>query len=219
MGMRVARFERIRHNAGGRRTPRAWRDEPVPDTQRYLQLKARLRPWAAARSRRADEVVDEAFARAVDHAEGGAPLRSYVANNPQHDVEFPDWPFPRLLAFLRGFVRFIVIEDRRRRGEEPLNDGVADVVDGSANLLERLIQKERDEIFDECLAALDGNYRAAVAMRLDGSSYKEIAATLGVKTTTVTNRITRGIKDLTDRVRARMTHRPAPPTIDDEDQS
>ena len=63
---------------------------------------------------------------------------------------------------------------------------------------------EMEAIVAECLTGLDREYRNVLRMRSDGVKYGEIAKRLGVNENTVATWVSRGIRELGDRVRKRM---------------
>ena len=56
---------------------------------------------------------------------------------------------------------------------------------------------------EECFPTLDREYREVLSVRVHGMKYGEIAHRLGVNENTVATWISRGIRDLAQRVRRR----------------
>jgi RNA polymerase sigma factor (sigma-70 family) len=66
-----------------------------------------------------------------------------------------------------------------------------------------LIGEELRAIVVECFPKLEREQRQVLSMRVEGLKYGEIAARLGVNENTVATWISRGIRELAQRVRRR----------------
>ena len=97
------------------------------------------------------------------------------------------------------------VRKRSRARLDPLpDDGGEPLRDRDAGPEERLMEAELDADVAAALAALPADFRAAVVLcDIEGLSYEEIAATLGVKLGTVRSRISRGRAQM----RAALEHR------------
>ena len=78
------------------------------------------------------------------------------------------------------------------------------VADPAPSQLDALIDKELQAIVVDSFGKLDREYRRVLSMRNDGLKYGEIARRLGVNENTVATWVSRGIRDLAQRVRRRM---------------
>lgn len=100
-------------------------------------------------------------------------------------------------AWLRRIATNLFLDSARRRARirfDLFTDGAEDRVPASHDGPERSFEwAHLDRDVAEALAALSPDYRAAVVLcDLEGFSYEEVAATLGLKLGTVRSRIHRG---------------------------
>jgi len=85
----------------------------------------------------------------------------------------------------------------------PLGESRPDPADPAPGPLDRLIGEELRAIVVECFPKLEREQRQVLSMRVEGLKYGEIAARLGVNENTVATWISRGIRELAQRVRRR----------------
>ena len=88
--------------------------------------------------------------------------------------------------------------------DAPSANIVPDPADPAPNQLDVLIDKEMQGIVVESFGKLDREYRRVLSMRVDGLKYGEIARRMGVNENTVATWVSRGIRDLAQRVRRRV---------------
>ncbi len=123
-------------------------------------------------------------------------------------------------GWLHRITTNLFLDQARRKQRirfEGLADDMAHRLPGSEPTpAEAFDDSHLDDDVQAALKALPPEYRAAVVLcDIEGFSYEEIAATLGVKLGTVRSRIHRGRAQL----RAALEHRrPVPPQNQDEDQ-
>jgi RNA polymerase sigma factor (sigma-70 family) len=125
-------------------------------------------------------------------------------------LEPPEWPLDRLFAWLHAVLHYVVREERSRVGyqrEVPIDAATPVAADCRPDQLDALIQEELQEVVAECFPTLGREQRRALRMRVDGMKYGEIATRLGVNENTVATWVSRGIRDLAQRVRRRMERR------------
>jgi RNA polymerase sigma factor (sigma-70 family) len=87
----------------------------------------------------------------------------------------------------------------------PSGSSVLDPADPAPGQIDVLIQKEIEEIVAGCFPMLDREYRTVLKMRVDGLKYGEIARRLGTNENTVATWVSRGIKELAQCVRTRIS--------------
>jgi RNA polymerase sigma factor (sigma-70 family) len=166
-------------------------------------------------SRDGESAAQEALARSLKNATSQAAIAYYFSEELPPDAAAPEWPLDQLLAWLHGVLTFVVREEHNRAGnrrevlfgglgsEGSGNPGNLDPADPAPGQLDRLIEKEMQQIVLECLPALEPEYRAVLKMRAEGLKYEEIAVRLGTNENTVATWVSRGIKTLAQRVRRR----------------
>jgi RNA polymerase sigma factor (sigma-70 family) len=143
-------------------------------------------------------------------------MEYYFGQHPPAGLEPPEWPLDRLLIWLHAVLSYVVREEQSRaayRREVPIaagvsgDDGRLQPADSGPGQLDALLQNELQGIVAECFPTLDREHRRVLRMRVDGMKYGEIATRLGVNENTVATWVSRGIKDLAQRVRRRMERR------------
>lgn len=164
-------------------------------------------------SRDPEGVAQEALKRSLENEIARAAVEYYFADTPPPVENTPEWPLDRLFAWLYVTLQFVVREEKSRVGFHresagaaagPNEDSRRDPVDPSPDQLDTLIRKELHGIVRECFPALDREYRSVLTMRVKGLKYRDIALRLGVSENTVATWVSRGIRDLAQRVRRRM---------------
>ena len=165
-------------------------------------------------SRDPEGVAQEALKRSLENEVARAAVEFYFAETPPAVENTPEWPLDRLFAWLYVTLQFVVREEKSRAGfhremtgaaaaGEPHEDIRRDPADPSPDQLDALIRKELHGIVRECFPALDREYRSVLTMRVHGLKYRDIALRLGVSENTVATWVSRGIRDLAQRVRRR----------------
>jgi len=183
-------------------------------TNDYHRLLAALASKARRLgSRDAEGVAQEALKRSLENEIARTAVEYYFAETPPAGANAPEWPLDRLFAWLHVTLQFVVREEKSRvgfhreltvpvSGESEVNRR-QDPADPSPDQLDTLIQKELHGIVRECFPALDREYRSVLTMRVHGLKYRDIALRLGVSENTVATWVSRGIRDLAQRVRRR----------------
>jgi RNA polymerase sigma factor (sigma-70 family) len=193
-------------------------EEPVPpprDTASdYSRLVARLASRAKGLGSRDPEgAAQEALKRSLENSSSQPAVEYYFSSNLPASAAPPEWPLDHLFAWLHAVLRNVIREEQSRVGfqrEVPLGidprgaDIGSDPADPAPNQLDDLIDKELQGIVVESFGKLDREYRRVLSMRVDGLKYGEIARRLGVNENTVATWVSRGIRDLAQRVRRRM---------------
>ncbi len=67
-----------------------------------------------------------------------------------------------------------------------------------------MVERETRAIVDTCFASLDREYREVLTLRMGGMKYGEIAQRMGTNENTVATWVSRGIREVGRRIRARM---------------
>ena len=147
--------------------------------------------------------------RSLENAVSRPAMEYYFGQHPSEPAS-PEWPLDRLLIWLHAVLLYVVREEQSRaayRRETPGGDDQAEPADSTPGQLDVLIQEELQGIVAECFPMLGREQRNVLRMRVDGMKYGEIATRLGVNENTVATWVSRGIRDLGQRVRRRMERR------------
>ena len=191
------------HLVDGERLPVSPPTNAASDYRRLLAtLAARARRLG---SRDPESAAQEALKRSLEHAGSQPAIAYYFGQDLPADANPPEWPLDQLFAWLHGVLQYVVREEHNRasnRREVSGTDG-PDPADPAPRQIDVLIQKEIQEIVADCFPTLDSQYRTVLEMRVDGLKYGEIARRLGMNENTVATCVSRGIKQLADRVRTR----------------
>jgi RNA polymerase sigma-70 factor (ECF subfamily) len=104
--------------------------------------------------------------------------------------------------------RNIALDFFRRRKNSPLepitHTTAANVVESAPHAADTISQRQELEFLAEAVQTLPHRCRQVIMLRyLKGSSYKEIAATLGISTETVKTHMAKGVKLCSDFFSAR----------------
>jgi RNA polymerase sigma factor (sigma-70 family) len=193
----------------------------VPPARDAVSEYRRLLSTLASRarylgSRDPESAAQESLKRSLDNAESRQAVEYYFSQDPPAGMEPPGWPLDRLFAWLHAVLHYVVREEqsrasRRHEVGQLAENGRPDWADPAPNPLDTLIQKELQGIVVECLPTLDREYRDVLNMRVHGLKYEEIALRLGVNENTVATWISRGIRELAQRVRKRTAPFTRPP--------
>ena len=174
--------------------------------RRLLSTLASRARWLGSRD--PESAAQESLKRSLDNPESRAAVEYYFGQEPPAGLKPPEWPLDRLFAWLHAVLYYVVREEqnraahRREVGQDAENHRL-DPPDPAPDPLDLLIQKELHGIVEECFPTLDREYREVLSMRVHGMKYGEIARRLGVNENTVATWISRGIRDLAQRVRRR----------------
>jgi RNA polymerase sigma factor (sigma-70 family) len=185
------------------------RDAKIEYRRLLGTLESRAR-WLGSKD--PESAAQETLRRSLEDARSQAAIEYYFSDElPAHAIA-PDWPLDRLFAWLHGVLHFVVREEHNRvsNRREVLvvgSNGHLDPADPAPDQLDRMIQRELEEIVVECLPALDSEYREVLKMRANGLKYGEIALQLGVSENTVASWVSRGIRTLAQCVRRRTERR------------
>lgn len=152
-----------------------------PALRAYLQARFPL-------LRDADDVIQETYTRL---------LREKDAGRIRHTR-----------AFMFTAARNIALDFFRRRRtvefESITHSSAANVVEGAPHAAETISQQQELEFLAEAVQTLPHRCRQVIMLRyLKGSSYKEIAAILGISTETVKTHMAKGVKLCADFFAAR----------------
>jgi RNA polymerase sigma factor (sigma-70 family) len=197
------------------------RDSQMRDTKidyrRLLgTLESRAR-WLGSKD--PESAAQETLRRSLEDSRSQSAIEYYFSDELPPDSIAPDWPLDRLFAWLHGVLHFVVREEHNRvsnrrevlapgtRSGDSATNGHLDPPDPSPDQLDRLIQRELEEIVVECMPALDSEYREVLKMRANGLKYGEIALQMGVSENTVATWVSRGIRTLAQCVRRRTQRR------------
>lgn len=196
------------HFADGERLPVS---PPCDAASDYRRLLATLASRAIRLGSRDPEgAAQEALKRSLENAGSQPAIAYYFSQDLPADAKPPEWPLDQLFAWLHGVLQYVVREEHNRasnRREVSAADGYPDPADPAIGQIDMLIQKEIQGIVAECFPLLDTEYRTVLRMRVDGLKYGEIARRLGINENTVATWVSRGIRELAQRVRTR-TSRP-----------
>ena len=154
-----------------------------------------------------ESAAQEAVQRSLAHV-AARPALVCFNEGLSLDPVIPAWNLLQLLGWLHGVLRFVVWEEHARastRREYPgSRRDVFDLADPAPSQLDEAIATQLSDMVQSCLSTLDEDYRATLRLRLNGASYAEIAARLGVNEKTVATSIRRGTLELVRQVRRRM---------------
>jgi RNA polymerase sigma factor (sigma-70 family) len=171
-------------------------------------LESRAR-WLGSRD--PESAAQETLRRSLEDPRSQSTIEYYFSDELPPNSIPPDWPLDRLFAWLHGVLHFVVREEHNRvsnrREVSSGKNGYLDSPDPAPGQLDRMIQRELQEIVVECLPALDSEYREVLKMRASGLKYGEIALQLGVSENTVASWVSRGIRTLAQCVRRRTERR------------
>src|ERR1051326_8594101 len=168
----------------------------------YCRLAALLASRAARLgSQDPESAAQETIRRSLENPKSRPAIEYYLGES--SPAAAPEWPLDQLLAWLHGVLRYVVSEERSRASfhQEVKVRSISDPVDVSADTLQALVERETRNIVSDCFAALDGEYRSVLELRMDGLKYAEIARRLRLNENTVATRISRGIRELGRRIR------------------
>jgi RNA polymerase sigma factor (sigma-70 family) len=171
--------------------------------RRLLTSLASRARWLGSRD--PESAAQETLKRSLESPAAQPAVDYYFSQEPP-DGMAPEWPLDRLLAWLHAVLHYVVREERSRVGyqrEVPLGESRPDPADPAPGPLDRLIGEELRAIVVECFPKLEREQRQVLSMRVEGLKYGEIAARLGVNENTVATWISRGIRELAQRVRRR----------------
>jgi RNA polymerase sigma factor (sigma-70 family) len=178
--------------------------DPVSEYRRLASVLAAR----AARlgSRDSEGAAQEALRRSLENSKSRSAVEYYLSEETAAGAPPPEWPLDQLLAWLHGVLLNVVREEQARAGfrREVSAMAAQEPADASTNALEELVARETRDIVSECFAKIDGDYRKVLELRLDGLKYGEIARRLGVNENTVATRVSRGVRELGRRIRARI---------------
>ena len=172
-------------------------------------LESRAR-WLGSKD--PESAAQETLRRSLEDPRSQSAIEYYFGDELPPNSIAPDWPLDRLFAWLHGVLHFVVREEHNRvsNRREILavgTNGHLDLPDPAPDQLDRMIQRELEEIVVECMPALDSEYREVLKMRANGLKYGEIALQLGVSENTVASWVSRGIRTLAQCVRRRTERR------------
>jgi len=143
-----------------------------PALRSYLQIRFPSLPDK-------DDVIQEAYTRVIrEHRTG--------------EVRFPR-------SFLIITARNVALDALRRQGRTPTEE-ITNVTEGTLlehqpNAADNLLKRQELEILADAVADLPDRCRDVVILRyLEGLSYKEIAARLGISHETVKMHLTKGLR-------------------------
>jgi RNA polymerase sigma factor (sigma-70 family) len=148
--------------------------------------------------------------RSLENDVSRPAMEYYFVEERRAGVEPPAWPLDQLLAWLHAVLLYVVREEQSRaafRRETPAGDDPVEPAGSTPDPLDTLLREELNGIVAECMPQLDRDHRKVLGMRVDGMKYGEIARRLGVNENTVATWVSRGIRDLAQRVRRRMERR------------
>jgi len=176
--------------------------------QRLLATLARRARWLGSRD--PESAAQESLMRSLENAISRPVMEYYFGPDPPDGMAIPEWPLDRLFAWLHAVLQYVVREEQSRLGyrrEVPGENRPVEAADSTPDPLDKLIQNELQGIVAECFPTLDREHRRVLRMRVEGMKYGEIASRLGVNENTVATWVSRGIRDLAQRVRRRMEQR------------
>lgn len=152
--------------------------------QRHGARVLRLAQGILQNRAEADDVAQEVFLRVWRHA------ASFDAER----ARFTTW--------LHRIATNLALDRVRRPPTEPI-DAAGEVVDGSADILGRLLRAERDTLIQRAMAELPERQRAALALfHFEGASGREAAQALAISESAFESLLTRARGALKARVAA-----------------
>jgi RNA polymerase sigma factor (sigma-70 family) len=178
--------------------------DPVSE---YRRLASALAARAGRLGSRDPEgAAQEALRRSLENPKSRPAVEYYLGEEASAGAIAPEWPLDQLLAWLHGVLLNVVREEQARAGfrrEVPVVPAT-EPADGARGTLEKLVADETRTIVSDCFARIDSDYRRVLELRMDGMKYGEIARRLGLNENTVATRVSRGVRELGRRIRARM---------------
>src|SRR5258708_5966999 len=192
------------------------RDAKIEYRRLLGTLESRAR-WLGSKD--PESAAQETLRRSLEDPRSQSAIEYYFSDELPPNSMAPEWPLDRLFAWLHGVLHFVVREEHNRvsyhrevlaagiRQESSGSNGHLDPPDPAPDQLDRMIQRELEEIVVECMPALDSEYRQVLTMRANGLKYGEIALQLGVSENTVASWVSRGIRTLAQCVRRRTERR------------
>jgi RNA polymerase sigma factor (sigma-70 family) len=143
----------------------------------HLKAAYNLAKWLTRSHEDAEDVVQEAF------------LRAFAAFESLRNEDAKPW----LLTIVRNTSMTWLKRNRNAGATVGLEESLADPIERSPDPEERLlISCDRDQV-TQALAQLPLEFREAIVLReMEGLSYKEISAAIGVPLGTVMSRLSRG---------------------------
>jgi len=176
---------------------------PVSD---YCRLAAILASRAARLgSQDPESAAQETIRRSLENPKSRPAIEYYLGE--ESPAAAPtEWPLDQLLAWLHGVLRYVVSEERSRASfrQEVAVRSISEPIDASPDMLQLLVERETRAIVSDCFAALDGDYRSVLELRMNGLKYAEIARRLRLNENTVATRVSRGIRELGRRIRKKV---------------
>jgi len=207
----LAPFRVVSQNTGSTLTPVSISQRLVTPTvaSEYHKLMSALASRAMRLgSRDPESAAQEAVQRSLANAGARPALEYYFHDGPSADPAVPAWTLLQLLGWLHGVLRFVVWEERARasahREAPAVAEDLFEMADPAPNQLDQVIDAQLRALVQRCLSTLDQDYRATLLLRLNGATYAEIAARLGVNEKTVATWVHRGTLELVRLVRDRM---------------
>lgn len=121
-------------------------------------------------------------------------------------------PIQAARAFLFRVARNIALDLLRRHRRSPIhvlgNAAELDVIDDRSDVAETVSANERIALLVEALGALSPRHRQILIMcKLQGKSYREVAARLALSEKTVAEHVYRGVQSLGEELQKRGVHR------------
>ena len=179
---------------------------PITDYRRLVSALA----FRAARlgSRDPESAAQEVLRRSLENRKSH-PAVAYYFGDESPAGGPPEWPLDQLLGWLHGVLKYVVREERSRVGfhREVSAISIPEPADASPNVLDSMIQRETSTIMANCFATLDRDHRHVLTLRMDGLKYGEIARRMGVNENTVATWVSRGIRELSRRIRKQVDGR------------
>jgi RNA polymerase sigma factor (sigma-70 family) len=154
----------------------------------YLSAAYNLARWLMRNEQDAEDMVQESYLRA---------LRSFHTFQTGRDGRA--W----LLTIVRNTCHTWMLQNRPREMHLPLDENRQDALAASSNPETALIEKKNSQAVREALESIPFEYREVLILReWEELSYKEIAQIVDVPLGTVMSRLSRGRRELHDRLRA-----------------